>query len=88
MRLCIVTHNLKKGDGQGRVNYEVAKEAIRRGHNLTLLATELAPELEKSEQVNWVQIPVSKYPTAFLQNLIFSKKKVPIGCKNIVQKLI
>jgi glycosyltransferase involved in cell wall biosynthesis len=74
MKLCIVTHKLKKGDGQGRVNYEVAQEAIRRGHNLTLLATEVAPELEQSGQVNWIHIPVSKYPTAFLQDLIFSKK--------------
>ncbi len=74
MRLCIVTHNLKKGDGQGRVNYEVAKEAIRRGYNLTLLATEVAPELQQSHLVNWIQIPVSKYPTAFLKNLIFAKK--------------
>ncbi|MBW4667511.1 MAG: glycosyltransferase family 4 protein [Cyanomargarita calcarea GSE-NOS-MK-12-04C] len=74
MRLCIVTHKLKKGDGQGRVNYEVAKEAIRRGHKLTLLATEVAPEIEQSDQVNWIHIPVSKYPTALLQNLLFAKK--------------
>ena len=31
MKLCIVTHKVLKGEGQGRVNYEVACEAVRRG---------------------------------------------------------
>lgn len=48
MKICIVTHKIKKGDGQGRVNYEVVMEAIRCGHQLTLLASEIAPELEKT----------------------------------------
>jgi glycosyltransferase involved in cell wall biosynthesis len=74
MKLCIVTHKIKKGDGQGRVNYEVANEAIRRGHQLTLLASEVAPELEENSQVNWVRIPVKGYPTEFLRNLIFARK--------------
>lgn len=74
MKLCIVTHKIKKGDGQGRVNYEVANEAIRRGHQLTLLASEVAPELEENGQVNWVRIPVKDYPTEFVRNFIFAKK--------------
>ncbi|QLE47103.1 glycosyltransferase family 4 protein [Nostoc sp. C057] len=74
MKLCIVTHKIKKGDGQGRVNYEVANEAIRRGHQLTLLASEVAPELEENSQVNWIPIPVKDYPTEFLRNLIFARK--------------
>ncbi|MBN3960340.1 glycosyltransferase family 4 protein [Nostoc sp. NMS8] len=74
MKLCIVTHKIKKGDGQGRVNYEVAQEAIRRGHHLTLLASEVAPELENDNQVNWVKIPVKGYPTEFVRNFIFAQK--------------
>jgi glycosyltransferase involved in cell wall biosynthesis len=74
MKLCIVTHKIKKGDGQGRVNYEVAQEAIRRGHHLTLLASEIAPELEHNSQVNWVAIPVKGYPTEFVRNFIFAQK--------------
>ena len=74
MKLCIVTHKIKKGDGQGRVNYEVAQEAIRRGHHLTLLASEVAPELEDNSQVNWVKIPVKGYPTEFVRNFIFAQK--------------
>ncbi|AFZ26769.1 glycosyltransferase [Cylindrospermum stagnale PCC 7417] len=74
MKLCIVTHKVRKGDGQGRVNYEVAKEAIRRGHHLTLLASEVAPELEESSNVNWVEIPVKGYPTEFIRNFLFARK--------------
>ncbi|WP_071189443.1 glycosyltransferase family 4 protein [Trichormus sp. NMC-1] len=74
MRLCIVTHKVKKGDGQGRVNYEVVQEAIRRGHHLTLLASEIAPELGQNSSVNWVPIPVKEYPTEFIRNFIFAKK--------------
>ncbi|AUB36235.1 Glycosyltransferase involved in cell wall bisynthesis [Nostoc flagelliforme CCNUN1] len=74
MKLCIVTHKIKKGDGQGRVNYEVAQEAIRRGHQLTLLASEVAPELEDNNQVNWISIPVKGYPTEFVRNFIFAQK--------------
>ncbi|MEH1962710.1 MAG: glycosyltransferase family 4 protein [Nostoc sp.] len=73
MKLCIVTHKIKKGDGQGRVNYEVANEAIRRGHHLTLLASEVAPELEENSQVNWIRIPVKSYPTEFVRNFIFAQ---------------
>ncbi|AFZ55880.1 glycosyltransferase family 4 protein [Anabaena cylindrica FACHB-243] len=74
MRLCIVTHKIRKGDGQGRVNYEVAMEALRRGHNLTLLASEIAPELEQNRAVDCVEIPVKGYPTEFIRNFLFAKK--------------
>lgn len=72
MKICIVTHKIKKGDGQGRVNYEVAKEAINRGYHLTLLASEVAPELQKNSQVQWIPIPVDKYPSELIRNLIFA----------------
>jgi len=74
VKLCIVTHKVKKGDGQGRVNYEIAKEVIRRGHDLTLLATEVAEELHKSSKVNWIYISVNNFPTEFLRNFIFANK--------------
>ncbi|AFY41933.1 glycosyltransferase family 4 protein [Nostoc sp. PCC 7107] len=74
MKLCIVTHKIKKGDGQGRVNYEVAQEAIRRGHHLILLASEVAPEIEQNSQVTWVPIAVDSYPSEFIRNFIFAQK--------------
>ncbi|MGH7999077.1 MAG: glycosyltransferase family 4 protein [Brasilonema sp.] len=72
MKLCIVTHSVMKGDGQGRVNYEIATEAIRRGHHVTLVATQIALELQQSNHVHWVVIPVEGWPTELLRNLIFA----------------
>lgn len=72
MKLCIVTHRVIKGDGQGRVNYEITKEAIRRGHHVTLLASHVAPELQQSNQVSWISIPVQGWPTELLRNLLFA----------------
>ncbi|MCW9682330.1 glycosyltransferase family 4 protein [Dolichospermum planctonicum UHCC 0167] len=82
MKLCIVTHKIKKGDGQGRVNYEVAQEAIRQGYQLTLLASEVAPELLENRAVNWISIPVEGYPSEFIRNFIFAKKSATWLGKN------
>ncbi|MBD2594138.1 glycosyltransferase family 4 protein [Nostoc spongiaeforme FACHB-130] len=82
MKLGIVTHTIKKGDGQGRVNYEVAQEAIRRGHQLTLLASEIAPEIAKNNQVNWIRISVDNYPSEFIRNFIFAYKSAAWLQKN------
>lgn len=73
MKLCIVTHSLIKGDGQGRVNYEVACEAIRRGHHVTVLASKIAPELEKHPSIDWVTIS-AKVPTELMRNMVFAYK--------------
>jgi glycosyltransferase involved in cell wall biosynthesis len=72
MKLCLVTHNVIKGEGQGRVNYEIAWEAIRRGHHVTLLASRVAPELQQSSQVNWIDIPVKGLPTYLLREIVFA----------------
>ena len=34
MKLCIITRSVIKGDGQGRANYEIVWEAIRRQHQI------------------------------------------------------
>jgi glycosyltransferase involved in cell wall biosynthesis len=72
MRLCIVTHNIIKGDGQGRANYEIVLETIRRGYHVTLVAINVSPELQQNSQVKWVPIAVKGFPTALLSNLIFT----------------
>ncbi len=82
MKICIVTHKIRKGDGQGRVNYEVVQEAIRRGHNLTLLASEIAPELAENSSINCIYIPVKNYPTELIRNLVFAKKSADWLQKN------
>ncbi|MGL6340518.1 MAG: glycosyltransferase family 4 protein [Waterburya sp.] len=72
MKLCVVTHKLVKGDGQGRVNYEVVVEAIRQGHQVTILASQLDRELEQNQLLDWIYIPVKTFPTELLRNLAFS----------------
>ena len=72
MKLCIVTHKVVIGDGQGRVNYEVAWEAIRRGHHVTLLASSVDVALQQHSQVDWISIPVKGYPLQLVREIAFS----------------
>jgi glycosyltransferase involved in cell wall biosynthesis len=72
MKLCIVTPWVVKGNGQGRVNYEIAWEAIRRGHQVTLLASQVAPELQQNSQVNSIQFSVKKLPAELLNEIVFA----------------
>ena len=72
MKLCIVTHKVALGDGQGRVNYEVAWEAIRRGHHVTLLASSVDLALQQHSQVDWISIPVKGYPLQLVREIAFS----------------
>ncbi len=72
MRFCIVSQNVVKGDGQGRANYEIVKEAIRRGHHFTLIASKVADDFVESEQVTWINISVKHLPSILLRDLVFS----------------
>lgn len=72
MRICIVTHKLQKGDGQGRVNYEVACEALRAGHQLVLVASAVDDELANNPNVQVSSIKVNGWPTELVRNIIFS----------------
>ncbi len=74
MKIAIVTHKFGKGDGQGRVNFEIAREALRQGHSLTLIATEIAAEFQAHSAVTWVPIPVRRWPTALLKGQVFAAK--------------
>jgi glycosyltransferase involved in cell wall biosynthesis len=71
MHIAIVTQIAEKGHGQGRVNYEIAHEALRRGHEVTLVASSVAPDLKRLSTVDQIPIPVSQYPTQLVQDQIF-----------------
>jgi glycosyltransferase involved in cell wall biosynthesis len=71
MKLCIITPAVVKGDGQGRANYEITKEAIRRGHQVTLLTRKIAPELQHHAQVKWIDLAVEGWPIKFLREMVF-----------------
>lgn len=72
MRLGIVTHKLVKGDGQGRVNYEVARAMADRGHEVVLLASEVSPDLATHPAVTWARFPVAGWPTELVRNQVFA----------------
>jgi glycosyltransferase involved in cell wall biosynthesis len=82
MRICIVTRNIMKGDGQSRVNYEIAWEAVRLGHNVTLVASSLASELRHNAQVDWINIPVKRWPTQLMSGIAFSQQSAAWLHKN------
>lgn len=74
MRVAIVTHRFVKGDGQSRVNYEIARAALARGDEVTLLATEVDAELGRSAGVSWVPISASSLPTHLCRNWVFGHR--------------
>ncbi len=64
MRLAIVTQKVVRGDGQGRVNFEVAQAAARLGWQVTLLTSAVEPELNALSNVKHVVVPWStRYTT-------------------------
>jgi glycosyltransferase involved in cell wall biosynthesis len=71
MKIAIATQNVVKGDGQGRVNYEIAWEALRRGHELTLIAGQVAPDLRRHPRVTCALLPPGRWPTQLARDLRF-----------------
>ena len=68
MHIAIVTPRFVRGDGQGRVNVEVAECLLDRGHRLTLLAQKARPALVAHPRVTWVRLPAADWPTALLRD--------------------
>lgn len=55
MKLALVTHNVHRGDGQGRVNYELTHYLLDQGVDVTLMADTVAPELLDAG-ADWIQV--------------------------------
>jgi len=72
MKICFVTHAVKKGDGQGRVNYEVIVEALHQGHEIVIISSELSDELQNHERVEWIRMNLRRIPTALLRYQLFA----------------
>lgn len=63
MRICIVTHRVVKGEGQGRVNYEVVVESLKQGHEVIMISNEVDPELLENRNAIWIKVfPSLKLP--------------------------
>lgn len=75
MKICIVTHQITMTDGQGRVNYEVARYLVERGHELLLVSTTIDPGLRDHPNVTWRQVKVpSRKVLAIIRYKFFALK--------------
>ncbi|WP_010089100.1 glycosyltransferase family 4 protein [Burkholderia ubonensis] len=75
MRIVIVTHVVRHNDGQGRVNYEIARAALAEDCEVTLVASHVAPELLANHRVRWVPVKVGRFwPSNLVRQQVFALK--------------
>ncbi len=75
MRIAIVTHVVRHNDGQGRVNYEIARAALAERCEVTLVASPVAPELLDDPRVRWIPVRVGRsWPSNLLRQQVFALK--------------
>lgn len=72
LRIAVITHAVARGDGQGRVNYEIVKGALRDGHRVVVVASRVAPDLAANPQLTVVPIRVGGWPTELVRNQVFA----------------
>ncbi len=72
MHLALITHRFVKGDGQGRINLEVAAAALERGWRVTLVASQVDASLLTVGDVHWARIDVGRWPSALLRHQLFA----------------
>ncbi len=73
IRLAILSHRFQRNDGQGRVNFEVAKAALECGIHVTILASTCAEELSSHPLCRFVKIGNERLPTELLRNLVYAR---------------
>jgi glycosyltransferase involved in cell wall biosynthesis len=61
MRIALVAQNLVYGDGQGRINLEIARWALRAGHQVILVAVEVDPRILELG-ATWEKVEVRRKP--------------------------
>jgi len=71
MHIAVVTNRLIIGEGQGRVNVELARAAARNGHVVTCLAYRVDNRLLMEPNVEWVPMPNANAPVALVGNQRF-----------------
>lgn len=59
-----------RGDGQGRVNYEIARHAVNTGHDVTLVASRVDPDL--ADGCRWKKIDIGPLKSQLVRNRAFA----------------
>jgi glycosyltransferase involved in cell wall biosynthesis len=71
MNLTLVSHTVALNDGQGRVNYEIARGALTAGWQVTIIAMRCAEDLRRHPDVKLVFFNLEGLPTKLLRSLAF-----------------
>jgi glycosyltransferase involved in cell wall biosynthesis len=73
MHFGIVTQYLGANDGQGRVNLEIAREAARQGHTVTVFSEHVDPSVEAIGGISAVRFPPPRWlPSRLLRDQLFA----------------
>jgi glycosyltransferase involved in cell wall biosynthesis len=73
LRIGIVTPSIAINEGQGRVNYEIAAEAVRRGHEVSVFCEHVGPDMAGRGDVWPKQIAAPNWlPTQLLKDQFFA----------------
>jgi len=73
MHVAIVTPKVTADDGQGRVNLEIVRTLIERGHRATLIASVVDPDVARLPAVRWIQPYGGSLPTQLLSSQVVSR---------------
>jgi glycosyltransferase involved in cell wall biosynthesis len=72
--IALVTHQVvARGDGQGRVNYEIARAALAAGFHLRIVAMRCDESLAAHLGVGFVELNYRRLPTQLLRNFAFAR---------------
>lgn len=61
MRIAIVAQNIVYGDGQGRINLEIVRHALRLGHKVILVSVAVDPVV-LNDGAEWIRVHVRRKP--------------------------
>jgi glycosyltransferase involved in cell wall biosynthesis len=74
VEILIATPTVFVGDGQSRVNLELARELTARGHRVTLLASRVDDGLLRRDGIVWVRLPALTRRPALVRDVLWSRR--------------
>lgn len=77
MRIAVVTHNVVRGDGQGRANLEIVRYARQQGAKLTLISDRVDDEVLQ-EGVEWIKIQPKIRSNWLMHGMEFLRRANPL----------
>lgn len=80
MNIALVSHNVIHGDGQGRVNVEIARYALEKGAQVTLVADAVAPSLIEAG-AQWIPVHPTFSGVNLWKTWDFARRANPIATR-------